>query len=509
MIWLHALACDMMPDTYQPPANEPAPTFGRADTIVAPITCAGRGCRSAVRLSGPRAHAVVAQVCEALDLGAAALPLVTRSRFWLAPRVALPVLVAIWRGPRSFTGEDCAEFHFAGSPAVSRRLMGVLAMQPGVRAAEAGEFSARAFLNGRMTLEEAEGVAALISAASEAELRSARRLTSGEAGRGYGTVASELTTLLALVEAGVDFSDQEDVVAIGPDELVDRLQRLADLCRELGGESGLVRSGLARVVLVGAPNAGKSTIFNSMVGRKRVVESAIAGSTRDVIIERVDLAAGSPRQGLAPEIELADLPGLFEPGPSEHRLEAPEPIAAGAAVVASQGAARDALSNADMILWCDPAGRFDASAHWLGLVGSEVVVVKVRTFADRPLPVGVPDRSEIAVCGLDPGTRLRLGALIAQRLDAAARGRGSGASSSSGTCVVPRHGAALAGVRRATLDAIRIVQGAAASEPGSGRQDELVAECLRRALDEAGTLVGRIDADEVLGRIFSTFCVGK
>lgn len=491
----------MVPASHHPQASEPLAPERRGDTIVAPITCTGWAWRGAVRLSGPRAHEVVAEVSD--RAGELLAPGVGHARLRLGGAVHLPVLVACWRGPGSFTGEDCAELHFSGSRALLGRVLAVMTGCPGVRLAEAGEFSARAFLHGRMKLEEAEGVAAMIRASTDAQLLSARRLASGEAGRGYEQVATEITTLLALVEAGVDFSDQEDVVAIAPGSLRERLSRLADRCWALAGGSGLVRSGLARVVLVGAPNAGKSTLFNTLLGRKRVVESATAGSTRDVIVERLDLASSLAHPCLAREIELADLPGLV--GPDESVLQASN---ARPAAAAAQAAAREALGHADMLLWCDPTGRFVELEDARSPLAHGPIVVRVRTFADRPGSHGAPERAgiaDIAVCGLDPGTRSRLAALIVARLAERAGAEGGREADAS---VLPRHRAALVAVRRAVLSALELV-GPSAPGGGAARQDELVAECLRGALDAAGPLVGRIDADDVLGRIFSTFCVGK
>lgn len=474
-------------------ASDMSAMSATSDTIIAPITGAGAAARAAIRLSGADAHAVVGALCGVRSQGP--MPRTEPVRFPLAPGVSLPVLVSRWAAPRSFTGEDCAEICFAGSPLLVRRVLGVLTGRAGVRMAEPGEFSARAYFNGRMTLEEAEGVAAMISATGDAELRAARELASGATGVAFRDIARELTTLLALVEAGVDFTDQEEVVAISPTDLRVRLRSLVARCDSLVSAAGMVRGGLARVVLVGAPNAGKSTLFNALLGRARVIESPMRGSTRDVIMEPLDLGKHVPGAGM---IELADLPGLD--------AQPPDRQGGSEAAMAAQAAAARAISHADVLVWCDPEGSFDASELENGEIAlalsaaSRPGVLRICTFADRPARGDRAAASDLSISALDP----RAASLVASAIAA----KVAQSASFAGLAVVPRHRAAVASIHEAIVMALSLLQEAQAAGL-TPKQDELIADALRQALDAAGTLVGRIDADEVLGRIFATFCVGK
>src|SRR5690606_10734140 len=286
-------------------------------------------------------------------------------------RLTLPVLLMTFVGPRSYTGEDAAEFLVPGSPVLLERVLARLASQPGVREAAPGEFSARAYLNEKLTLEQAVGVAALLSAQSEAELAAARGLLEGHAGERYRGWSEELATLLALVEAGIDFTDQEDVVAIAPAELASRLKvLLGQIEGALQAAGGAERPALLpRVVLAGAPNAGKSTLFNALLGRRRAVTSDVAGTTRDVLEETLDLAAEIPGGG---QILLVDLAGL-DAGLTTPREDVRSQVEAEA-----QRQARDAIAAADVIVHCDPAGRFVLD---LPHAGGARPTIRVRTKA--------------------------------------------------------------------------------------------------------------------------------
>lgn len=251
------------------------------DTIIACATAPGLGARAIVRLSGPGAFEVVDRLCA----GRFGNPerIVRAARVRIGGAANLPCMVARFPGPRSYTGEDVVEISMVGNPTLVERLIaGAIGAMDGVRMAGPGEFTARAYMNERLTLAQAEGVASLIAAQGADELVEARRLLSGERGDLYREFASEAMTLLALVEAGIDFTDQEDVVAISAADLKGRAAFLASRIEDVlgsaaGGES---RSELPRVALAGMPNAGKSTLFNALLGRRRAVVSDEAGTTR-------------------------------------------------------------------------------------------------------------------------------------------------------------------------------------------------------------------------------------
>jgi len=441
----------------------PLPSPVQPNDIIAAIgTAGGRSSRAMVRVSGARAFEAIGGLFDRIEPSRGA----RQGTLRLGDALELPVLMLVYPGPGSYTGEDSLEVLIPGNPVLAERVLESLVSLEGVRRAEPGEFSARAYLNGRLSVEEAEGVALSIAAETDEELAGARSLLDGSAGQQYRAWAEELTTLLALVEAGIDFTDQEDVVAIEPIELADRVGRLREeIDATLGAASGAERRAEHPLVaLYGAPNAGKSTLFNALLARPRAVESPQRGTTRDVLVEELDLSAQAP--GLT--VLLADGAGR-EAGADE--------IGAGA-----QDALDDLLARSDVVVWCDPSGAFAGRAP-----SERAQVIRVRTKADLPeKPTG--RTGHIAICALD-GWRLdELSRAIAE----AAWG-----SSAGGRSLLPRHRAALAACRSALPEA------------SSPMEPELIAGALRVSLDALGALTGRVDPDEVIGRIFASFCVGK
>jgi len=388
----------------------------------------------------------------------------------------LPVLALRFQAPASYTGEDVLELLLPGNTTLIERVRRMFESRPGVRCAGPGEFSARAYLHGRLSLEQAEGVAASIAAVNETQRLAARDLLSGRTGEQYHAWADELATLAALVEAGIDFTDQDDVQPIAAWELVARVNALAaSIESSLGGRAGRAAAGTEPlVVLFGSPNAGKSTLFNALLGRARTLTSPHAGTTRDVIEEPLELAAAAPGAGV---VRLADCAGL-------DAFDTSSPAAR---------AARDAtlagVLDADVVLWCEPAGEFSPERA----PRTHGVVLRVRTFCDRP---GI-ETGALRVCGLDGRG---LGDLRRAVASAATASRAAGVAA-----LLPRHRAAMHAALRALTDLnVR-------AEPGARRIDnpELVAESLRAALDAVGELAGRITPDALIGRVFATFCVGK
>lgn len=426
-----------------------------------------------VRISGPGTADVLRRVCGTALKG--------RGAFRVRVRIGafdMPGLVATYLGPGSYTGEDAAELLMAGNPHLAERVLGAVLETPGVRLAGPGEFTARAYLNDKLSLEEAEGVAALIAARTEGERAAAEGLMSGRAGEAYRAWAEELTTLLALVEAGIDFTDQEDVVPIAPERLLERVEGLVAAIRErLGAAGGEERAdALPGVVLVGAPNAGKSTLFNALLGRARAVVSDEAGTTRDVLAEALDLSGDLPGAGRVVLMDAAGLDG-----------------AAAGVDAAAQARAREAALAADVLVHCDPTGRFGAV---VGVDGAGRRVIRVRTKAD--LPAGSGAGGDVAVCALDGWN---VGVLRRAIADAAA---GSGARGAAAAALLPRHRRALAAAEAGLRSAAEAVRAG-----GAEAEAEIVAGALREALDALGELTGKVAPDDVIGRIFATFCVGK
>jgi len=461
------------------------------DTIVALASPPGRSAASLLRISGPATRVAVGACCGiengswrrcaaaarfrlSCDVGAAS-----------SPTLDLPVLLMTFEGPRSYTAEDAAELLVPGNPHVVRRVIDALVGHDGVRHAGPGEFSARAYLAGKLTLEQAEGVAATIAARTNAELDAARALLSGRSGVTYTDIADRIATLLALTEAGIDFTDQEDVVAIAPSSLATGIEALEQRVTTLlgGPAAGEAGETLPRVVLAGQPNAGKSTLFNVLLGYERAVVSEVAGTTRDVISEPLpldDLHVGGG------QVLLCDLAGI-DAGVGVSRLDDH-----------GRSAARAAIAAAHVVIYCDPNGRFEGLS-----VPPSAHVIRVRTKGDL---VGVlasttpaSSNQAICVCALDGWG---VGALRRAIADGA-----WGAATAVGEAVLPRHRLAL----RRTLDALAASRDAIGDQATSRtlHNPESVAASLRTALDAMEQLAGRISPDDVLGRVFATFCIGK
>eukprot|EP00913_Durusdinium_trenchii_P005985 g5597.t1 len=431
--------------------------------IAAIASSPGAAPRAILRLSGddtPRA-------LSALGITDPARRAAAPVRVRLSDTQSLPALLLRSLAPHSYTGEHAAEILFPGNPRLAERLLAIVLGVEGVRLAEPGEFSARAYLSGRLSLAQAEGVGALISARTDEQLRAASDLLEGRTGQTYRAWSDELATLLALVEGGIDFTDQEDVTPIAPDQLSERVSALLHAIADRLGATGASerRNTLPLGVLVGEPSAGKSTLFNALLGRERAVTHESPGTTRDVLTETLRLDDAIPGAG---SVLLADLPGLD----------------AGAGDRGSQAQALDAIRRADLLIHCDPTGRFPPIEH----APEGAQVLRVRTKADLPASA----QTGLGVCALDG---YHLGAL--RRLLADAPLSAGGASALS---VVPRHAHALARAR----DALTIALGAAPRG-----QLELTAAPLRDALDALGELTGEVSPDEIIGRVFATFCVGK
>lgn len=403
-----------------------------------------------------------------------------RTRLQMTGDLTLPCLLLWLPGPGSATGEDTFEALVPGNPDLLSRLTH-LAMAAGARAAEPGEFTARAWYHGRLSLDQAEGVAALIGAASDRQLRAAAGLASGKLGRAVADIVNRLVDTLALVEAGIDFTDQEDVVAIDCNRLRAEVSACSTAIGEIESRSAGAEawSALPRVVIAGPANAGKSTLFNALLGRERAVVSGTAGTTRDVLAEplRVTTADGGV------EILLCDTAGA---DPSEAGLN-PE----------MQRAAARAISEADVIVLLLSA---DASAEMPGVLSglmSDPRVLRVQSRIDIEAQRTDVD---LHVSGATGANLDRLRLLIAERLGTAGAGPDEGR-----LALLPRHESAL---RRAQESLCLILNDV---EPGdaSPREPEIVAAQLRSALDGLGEIGGAVLPDEVLGRIFATFCVGK
>jgi tRNA modification GTPase len=440
------------------------------DTIAAISSASGPAARMIVRLSGPLTATI------APELTGAPIPDTNRAaRTHLSfAGLRVPAWVYTFGAPRSYTGEDLTEFHLPGNPLLARILLDHL-VGAGVRHAEPGEFTARAYFNGRMDLTKAEGVAAAISAQSERELFAARKLLAGELASRLRPLTESLADTLALVEAGIDFAD-EGVIAIAPDELRRRVTdvdaALADLLASSTRFEPLTHE--PTIVLAGRPNAGKSTLLNALAGQSRAVVSPLAGTTRDVLTAEIALSRGLVR--------LADAAGLEEVAESASTGDIADQM---------REHARRAADTADvLVLVVDvsdtrPPLRLNREP--------DLIVTTKADLCDRDSQVA-PSGSILVSATTGYGlNELRVA------LDRLTFGDDAGTSAPI-LALNARHVRAIDDAR----DALARI--------GFGHADlsaEVVALDLRDALDALGAVVGRLTPDDLLGRIFASFCIGK
>jgi tRNA modification GTPase len=436
------------------------------DTIAAISSAAGAAARMIVRTSGPKAWGIAESLCPGANLAPAHAIAATLRVSSLSLRIHLYA----FRAPRSYSGEDVVEFHIPGNPLLARMLLGAIATA-GARPAEPGEFTARAYFHGRLDLTEAEGVAATIAAHSQAELRAARQLLAGELPRRLRPAMELLADTLALVEVGIDFTE-EDVSFLTARELEQRIKQVDESLDQLVADSARFEK-LAhepRILLAGRPNAGKSTLLNALAGRARAVVSPIAGTTRDVIWAEVALRRGMVR--------VIDVAGLQTHCHSSDQIERDM----------QQRAVRE-LESADVL-----------------------VLVHDRSSAEAPLSLArrpdltvlsksdLPERGAAAAEGMPISARTgeQMNALRS-KLDELAFGAPTSAPAAA-LALNARHLQSIAAARDALNRAAELARAGGA---------ELIALELREALDELGRILGRVSPDDLLGRIFSAFCIGK
>ncbi|RMD65154.1 MAG: hypothetical protein D6824_03065 [Planctomycetota bacterium] len=457
-----------------------AASLALEETICAPASPPGAAAAGLIRLSGPATRSALR---AALTSSVPERPGAHRAQLRLFSRFTVPAQLLLFRAPRSYTGQDAAELLVPGAAAALQETLRRLLATPGVRLAQPGEFTLRALLLGRLSVAQAMGVAATIAAQNEEELACAQRLLSGKAEETAARARNTLLEALALVEAEADFADQEDVALVQPASLAKALEDCETMLQhERGNATSDPGCAAARVALVGPPNAGKSTLFNALLGRRRAVTSPLPGATRDALEELLDLRDATP---LAPPCLLIDLAGLDA---------AWSPC--GDADAHAQRRAVEVVRGAHVLLHCDPSGRFAQ------LPGQRPAhrIIRVRTKADLLEDADAGGAGEaIAVCALDGW---RLDALKRAVADACAHVAGA-----SGLArVAPRFAQAIDEALQSLREARSLLQGSAAPrvEPL-----ELVAQLLRDAADALAPLTGQTTPDDVLGRIFSTFCIGK
>lgn len=423
------------------------------DTIFAPASAPGRAGVVVIRISGP----------QAADAGlrlAGSLPPPRGSALRLlrdSGAVLDQALVLHFAKNASFTGETVVELHLHGSIAVIRAVLRALAAVPGLRMAEPGEFTRRALENGRLDLAQVEGLADLIDAETESQRKQALRVLSGEIGALADGWRGDLIRAAALIEATIDFADEDVPVDVTPEVTGLLTGVLTDLRRQIAGASAAerVRSGF-EVAIVGAPNVGKSTLLNALAGREAAITSEIAGTTRDVIEVRMEIG------GLA--VTLLDTAGLRDTEDPVERI--------------GVARARERAAMADLrVFLVDDDAMPDMAAR----PGDIVLRAKADLLADKG--GAISGRSGEGVDELLQS----LGMVLTER------------AAGAGVAMRERHLTALC--RAATgLDGALIQ---------IRRNADLAAEDIRSATRALDHLVGRVDVEDLLDHIFASFCIGK
>jgi len=444
-------------------------------TVAAVATPPGMGAVSLIRVSGPGARAIVAGIFRPVGR-AGEVPRVQRfGRIVDRQGDALDEVLVTWfRAPSSFTGEDVVEIACHGGMTVTRSILDLLYLH-GAEPAEPGEFSRRAFFNGKIDLTQAEAIMDLIAARSELAVKAANQQLAGRLGEEIESLRLDLVGLVAHVEAWIDFPEED----IDPGSVEMLTRRLGEIRTTIGrwlatAERGrMLREGV-RTVIAGAPNAGKSSLLNVLLGFDRAIVNEVAGTTRDTVEETV-IVAGVP-------VRLIDTAGIREGGDEVER----------------EGIRRSLrhIEEADLVLHVIDGSDSAGMAGELELPGS-LRVIRILNKADRPLHPDWKTSDGLSFSCHDPDAGGRLSRAIEEALG----DTGGGFDSANLVAINARHQHRL---NRAGEALDRAGQSLAA-----GESPEFVALDLREALDEIGEVTGKTDVEEILGEIFSTFCIGK
>ena len=440
------------------------------DTIAAISTAPAEAAIALIRMSGPASVSLAARLWQGRR-GVEELP----ARFAAYGQIVEDaaklddVLLTVFRGPASYTGEDMVEIACHGGVLVSRRILSAL-LRCGARSAEPGEFTQRAYLNGKLDLTQAEAVMDLITAQTELALQSAAEQLEGRLGDRIRALRQQVLEILAHVEAYIDFPDED----ISPDVGAALLARMETARAEMdsmlatAGQGRLMREGV-RTVIYGAPNVGKSSLLNLLLGYERAIVNARPGTTRDVLEETVNLR-GIP-------VRLMDTAGVRA---TEDEIE-------------REGIERThrALERADLVLHLFDASEPPSDEAPRG-PGKVLRILNKEDLGENPAWAGaeVVRMSCLKKTGLDA-----LGdAIVAAVIGGAAR-------SDWTVAINARHQSCLENARAGMM---------AAQKAFTDRlSPEFVAEDLRASMNAVGDVVGRVDTEEVLGVIFGTFCIGK
>ncbi|WP_421693017.1 tRNA uridine-5-carboxymethylaminomethyl(34) synthesis GTPase MnmE [Aestuariivirga sp.] len=441
-----------------------------SDTIFALSSGLGRAAIAILRISGGSAGAVLESLVGALP---SAREFALRTLRNSQTGEVLDRSVVVWLpAPLSFTGEDCAELHLHGSPSVVAAVMAYLNHQPGVRPAEPGEFTRRAFVKGKLDLIEVEGLADLLDARTASQREQAMRQMTGEASSTFESWRGQLLSIRADIEAAVDFADEADIAVTaiqGVDGQIEALLQSITAALARSKTAEVVRDGV-RVVLSGHPNTGKSSLLNHLARREVAIVSDVPGTTRDSIEVSLDLN-GIP-------IILTDTAGL--------RFAASDAVEA-----EGMRRSRHHMAQADVLVWVWSDDVFGSENP--DPVRCPDIVVRNKCDLRRPL---VNHAENIAYHSISA----RTGQGIEGFVDALQAMLGNRFGDVDSALIVSARQQAV------VIESIRLLNDClAVSSAGL----ELKAEILRLAAEEIGRLTGRVDVEEWLGVIFSRFCIGK
>lgn len=446
------------------PSGETGPAPLGGDTIAAVATPPGRGGIGIVRISGARVPQIAAAMLGRLPAPRRALHAVFRD----ARGGALDEGIALhFPAPGSYTGEHVLELQGHGGPVVLHEILRA-ALDAGARAAEPGEFTRRAFLNGKLDLAQAEAVADLIDAASREAARSALRSLAGEFSAAIRVLVGQLTELRALTEAMLDFPEEEldSLHRADAERRLARLQAALEDVLAKSRQGSLMRSGI-HVVLAGRPNVGKSSLLNRLAGEERAIVTAVPGTTRDALREPIQID-GVP-------IVVVDTAGLRESADEIERI--------------GMARTRSELERADVVLEVLEAGRMEAPEGGLPAAASRITVVnKIDLVAGA-----APGRH---------GEAIHVSAKTGAGLDELRRALLEAAGWSS-------RGESVFLARERHLRALEAARAHLAAAGAQQAQWEFFAEELRLAQESLGSITGRVSADDLLGEIFARFCIGK
>ncbi len=455
-------------------SEETKSTSGAENTIYALASGAGHAGIAVVRLSGGACAGIFEELTnQGMPIARMA---VLRQLTDPATGDAIDQAMIIWfPGPASFTGEDVLEFHVHGSPAVLGHLFDVLRMRPDTRMAEPGEFSRRAFLNGKLDLTEAEGLADLVAAETREQARQARRQKDGALGRLYERWREALVGVLAHLEAEIDFAPDEEV----PEGLAENAASILDQVRSevkahLEDERGeRLRHGL-HVAVVGPPNAGKSTLINTLARRDIAITTDTPGTTRDILEVALDIE-GYP-------LTLVDMAGLRETDDPIERIGV-------------ERARRRAREAEGIIALFDGAGWPDLDPETCSLIDEHsIVAINKVDLLEGPAEIGMKEHHAI---GISCRTGEGLECLVLALAEMARRTMSVGEAP---LLTRVRHREALGDVLSALIR-----MRASENDLDLG----LMAENLRHAVHSIGRVTGRVGVEDLLDQIFGEFCIGK